>query len=433
MCPFDLLRYHRLMTQGPLDAIRKQKNALRLAIACVAAAACSGRTIDPPIDQGGGGTPSRSSGAAGTGGSPPVAGATTGMTGTGGMAGAGAGGGSTTGAGGSNSGSGSMAGVGTGGASTTGAGGSPSSCGAGGSAGASLDGGLPAIRGTLSQVLAGAPWMIVQTAAGIAVDAHGRVYVQDPANIYQVDGTSISVYLTLDEAKAVAPSEPWFVDIDIDSDDVLYVLLMGTVLQSRAAHQSTLWASLAPSSFATRLGVFEPSKVGLVSRSGFSVLQTTKNELVYPMAQLQNASGCATEDLATAPSGVFLYEPGCNGSPILRGKADGSGVSVLYTAGIFSPPTPLHAGNFICTARDPCGGFYVVVRDLDNLEDPRLYHLTEDATGSNGLTAIETVPSLADAEKSQSEVFAFLYCSLAVGRDGTVFLQTRSQLWKVTF
>jgi hypothetical protein len=72
-----------------------------------------------------------------------------------------------------------------------------------------------------------------------------------------------------------------------------------------------------------------------------------------------------------------------------------------------------------------------VVNDF-NATGARLFHLTEDAAGVMGATHIPTNPTMRMAAISQNEVFAFRYCSIAAARDGTVFLQTQSQLWKIT-
>jgi hypothetical protein len=103
---------------------------------------------------------------------------------------------------------------------------------------------------------------------------------------------------------------------------------------------------------------------------------------------------------------------------------------LLYTTDIDPTPSAIQTSNFLCTTRDPLGGFYVVVENLNDTGS-RLVHLTEDAAGPTGLSEVPTRPSFIAAEMSQNEAFAFRYCSIAAGADGTVCLQTRSQLWKV--
>jgi hypothetical protein len=129
---------------------------------------------------------------------------------------------------------------------------------------------------------------------------------------------------------------------------------------------------------------------------------------------------------------VFLDQVGCNGSPLLRGNVDGTSVGILFDTFIGQPnaSSPVSAQNFLCSNRDPSGGFNIVVNDASD-NSPRLYHIDEDAHGSSGVTRIDTVPSLTQAKRSNGEVFGFLYCSVATAQDGTIFIQTYHQLWKV--
>jgi len=99
----------------------------------------------------------------------------------------------------------------------------------------------------------------------------------------------------------------------------------------------------------------------VVSRDGFWRFTAGGGQIVYDMSRLKDSYGCADQDLAAGPSGIFLYQPGCNGYPILRGKANGSGVDVLYDTVVLQPSSPLPASNFSCVARDPSGGFYLII------------------------------------------------------------------------
>ena len=63
---------------------------------------------------------------------------------------------------------------------------------------------------------------------------------------------------------------------------------------------------------------------------------------------------------------------------------------------------------------------------------PRLFHMTENASGTTGLDWIATVPTFLEAQKVQDELLAFQFCSLSAAPDGTVFFQTFSHLWKIT-
>jgi hypothetical protein len=92
------------------------------------------------------------------------------------------------------------------------------------------------------------------------------------------------------------------------------------------------------------------------------------------------------------------------------------------------------AGSFECLARDPAGGFYVMVAEVGGGANPRLYHMSETATGAAGLTVVVTDPSLGEARLAQSPQGTppdFSRCSLATSPDGTIFIQFGPQLWQV--
>jgi hypothetical protein len=254
-----------------------------------------------------------------------------------------------------------------------------------------------------------------------------------------VDGTSLDTYLTAAEAAGSTSSQSGFDDLDIGPDDRLYIetsaFFTGTgqrsgIVRSSAPHQADWWAETSPLDQMQKLAVIADGYLAMVTPKGFWTITAAGAQLVYQPAKLSSTDSCACQDLTAAPSGVFLYQPGCNGYPLLRGNADGTGVGVLYNTTI-TPPSAVSADNFLCSARDPSGGFYIIVDDASD-GTPRLYHVAEDAQGTTGLTWIPTVPSFAEAEKSQSETFAFFYCSIATARDGTVFYQTYHQLWKVS-
>ena len=207
-------------------------------------------------------------------------------------------------------------------------------------------------------------------------------------------------------------------------DGSLYILVYQGIVHSAAPHSGELFQSTSSLTFPHRLGVIANDRVAVTHYGGLTEYTSAGSSLVYSASQIDSPSDCAVEDLTTDPSGVFLYNVGCNGSPLIRGNVDGSGVGILSTT------SALQAFNFICSARDAAGGFYSVITDQS--DQPRLYHVDETATGTQAFTEVTTSPSFIEAEASQNETFAFKYCSLATAPDGTIFFQTMSQLWKVT-
>ena len=103
-----------------------------------------------------------------------------------------------------------------------------------------------------------------------------------------------------------------------------------------------------------------------------------------------------------------------------RGNVDGSGVTT------FTGFTP----TIKCTARDPRGGFYILDEDCPECV-LRIYHLADGATDRAQATLVETTPTLDYVKGMQDEVLAFDYCSMAAASDGSLYIQTFQQLWKV--
>jgi hypothetical protein len=302
------------------------------------------------------------------------------------------------------------------------------------------EGGSPTnVRATITQVLKDAQWGYGQHTMGFAVDSTGLVYVQDDMNVYVVDGDVIDVFLTAEEAAGLAGlGYARFQDMDIGPDDQLYISTYETILKTNTAHTAEVWGDYrGPDGLYMiqgKLSVISDDEVLLAADHSLYRLNHSESEVVYEDEEntaLKWHTGCACQELTTSRSGVFLYQPGCNGSPIMRGNADGSGVGVLYDSRFGDDKHALNADNFLCSARDPEGGFYVVVDSAENNVGAVLFHLTEDSNESRGFGTVPTAPTLTQAEEFADETFSFGYCSLAVAPDGVVYMQTMSQLWRI--
>jgi hypothetical protein len=280
----------------------------------------------------------------------------------------------------------------------------------------------------LSLVAKGA-WQIGQDTAGIAIDRANRVYIADGNSIFVVEGGTVGTYLTAEEARTSAGlpgSTNLFIDMARASDGSLYILGSRAILRSTAAHTASLWQTLTQTHFL--LGVVANDEVAVIrAYDGLWSFTNGTSRLLYPEAALQGVSNCATQDIAISSFGVFLYQPGCNGSALMRGRTDGSSVSRLYEAEPFGI-NPFNATNFSCIAPDPLGGFYALA---ETPSGARLFHLCENATRFAGYNAIVTSPEIPEAAK-QSSGLAFRYCSLIASEDGTVFVQTFNELWRVS-
>jgi len=283
----------------------------------------------------------------------------------------------------------------------------------------------------LSQVVSDGPWEINQSTAGIAVDDNGRVYVADTDNVYAVDNAQVSVFLTPEDAAAITGGPVLlytYADLDIGSDGLLYILTQDWLIQTNTAHGGVALRDLKTIVAPAHLGVASPVLAGLINHyDGLWTVGPSGNEMVYDDTQVLGGTNCATEDLAVQSSGVFLYQPGCNGSPIVRGKLDGSGAVVLFD----EQPNTLNVHNFLCVARDPAGGFFVMAED-DDTGDSTLLHFGEDVSETNGATRVLSAPTFAQAAETQDETLLFRYCAMAAGKDGTVWIQSFKQLWRLS-
>jgi hypothetical protein len=285
----------------------------------------------------------------------------------------------------------------------------------------------------LVQIVGGAPWGDPESAAQIAVDHHDRVYVLDSSMVYVVIGSTIQGYMSVSEAQAIAgaPMIDQLRDLDIASDDTLLILLDHAVIQSTAAHTGIVlhsWTSSPELLNPSRLGVIAPSRAVVTDNHGLHTVTASGSLLVYDAGQVQSGQGCVVDDLAMSYSGAFLYQVGCNGSPLLTGNVNGSGVATLYRT---AQQGPFDVQNFECTARDPAGGFYSLVSMASTMQ-PSLYHIAANAMGGSGPVEVPTVPSLVQAKQQAGNgSLAFDFCSLAVAVDGNVFIKTADQLWRL--
>jgi hypothetical protein len=288
----------------------------------------------------------------------------------------------------------------------------------------------------LERIVTGAPWEVGQQTTGIAVDHDGRVYVNDETAVYRVTGTKVEKFLTAAEIEAdltIDAQVPHLDDLDITPDDQLYVMASGILVATSAPHTFQLLLDMR-----VYTDFYEPSHLGVVTGGYAAVVKNdglwhvaSATENVYAPEALHWSSGCACEDLAVAQTGTFLYQPGCNGSPLIRGDVNGGDVGVLYDS-VFNKDNPLEAQNFLCVARDPAGGFYVVVdNDLNHTE---LYHLDENADDGTGVRRIETKPTLQSERETEDSPFAMRYCSIAVDPvSGSVNLVTFADLWRISW
>jgi hypothetical protein len=293
------------------------------------------------------------------------------------------------------------------------------------------DGGDAALR-TLRLAFTGGTWTYPgnTNVFGMGADSQGRVYLQDTDNVYVIACGSEYVYMTAVEASGIVGRNAGLLDLDVASDGSLFIEHPDAILHSTAPHQAEIFQrTVAP--YTPQLAAIDNARVAVTGESGLTIFSSASSQTVYTSAQIDWQAGCVLPGLAVAASGVFLYQPGCNTSPLVRGKVDGSGVSTL------AMPGDLGADNFLCSARDPAGGFYTLVSISLPFgrvaQTAALYHVDETSPDAGALVAINTQPSFLQTQEADSGPgFAVYACSMAVDLNGTVFIQSGPDLWTVS-
>jgi hypothetical protein len=130
---------------------------------------------------------------------------------------------------------------------------------------------------------------------------------------------------------------------------------------------------------------------------------------------LQAGTGCAIENLAARYDGSFGYMPGCNQSPVMGGKSDGSGIGILLTNSINLGIYTYY--NFSGIGRSPAGGYIL------NIDGARIGRLT--TTGQ--LELVHTDPQLdALAQQMQDN---FFYGSICEGPTGNIYVVSSTAVY----
>ena len=281
---------------------------------------------------------------------------------------------------------------------------------------------------TLQQVADHAAWTSTQVLAMAA--SASSVYLASSDEVDQFDGSALTPYLTVQEAadSAGLSVAAGFRALDIDAKGTLYSILSSTVIRSQHTHQAAVWRT--DPSLAVQLGVAGVDDVVLISmQSMFRVMPHCASRLFTNGEFL--GLDCGAAQLTVAHSGSFLYAADCGVNQLYRGTIDGASFDVIYSAG--SPATPpLNATQFVCSTRDPAGGFYLVVDDGNAWQ---LLHLSDYPSGTTGLDSVVVSPTFAearDATPSLGRPLPFTTCKLAAKADGTLFLQTASLLFELT-
>jgi hypothetical protein len=294
----------------------------------------------------------------------------------------------------------------------TGTGGSDASS----SSGAAGGGGSPAPTNyVLSEYVGPKIWTNLERAT--AVNSSDRLFVTDGQTVFAVDDGAPSIYLTIDDLKAAtsAGTEVEVGSLDVGPDDRLYVLdtAANHILVSDAPHNATLlYGDLQGKQtlgFPALIGVESPDRILMISHyDGLSAITPGGVSLVYGEKALLDVEGCASEDLAVSPKGRLWYLPGCNGSPLLGGLSDGSGVGIISTNKSLGET---YWWGFNGIARDPHGG---VVANVTGA----VYRFEDGGPA----VKLAITPTPAEIASAAGEISLFFNRPIEVGPSDAIYL-----------
>jgi hypothetical protein len=283
--------------------------------------------------------------------------------------------------------------------------------------GAPTDGSTPTTR-TLTEWVGPTIWTSLIRAG--AVDESERVYVSDGTNVYRVVDGKPEIYLSSADVKAALGSglDPDTLRVDTDGKGTLYLFdrsAAGTILSSTAPHdvkQVRKFTSVgAGPTFPDWMQHVDADKLAFIAREGLYLSDSSGLKLVYDAKQVGGSPiDCAAEYLATTRDSFAFYLPGCNGSPLLGGKLDGSGFGELST---IDKVKFIHKdiSNFEGIGRDRSGG---IVANMQHAL------VSFDKTGKP--TALPTSPSLDDYQKASTETDFFYLRPVVMGPSGAVYV-----------
>jgi hypothetical protein len=258
----------------------------------------------------------------------------------------------------------------------------------------------------------------------LAVDSLDQVYVTSGSTIFRVKDKVPVIFLNAATIKAATGSSADLDirNIDVGPDNNLYFLegTSGKILVSDQNGQVRIHRDLRGiPGFPQRISVIDADSILLINLyDGLYLVKGSGNSLLYDNSLVLGGTNCGTEDLAADAGGSFSYLPGCNGSPMVGGKSDGTGVGILLTNSISVGLTSWW--NFSGVSRDPAGGF------IANVGGSCILRIT--AQGQYEI--IHTDPELdVLARTSEENDMAFYYGAIAKGSTGNIYILSSTSLY----
>jgi hypothetical protein len=154
----------------------------------------------------------------------------------------------------------------------------------------------------------------------------------------------------------------------------------------------------------------------LVTGDGLNVITVNGESRIYDSHVANWSDDCEARALTALQDGYFYYLPGCNGSPVLGGRDDGSGVAVVAQ---WTDLGELPAANFASVGRAPRQGAVV-------LSDSAFYYFDE----GGARLRLDVTPQPTDVVDDITPNLGFYSCVVAVGPTKILYVACPHHLYR---
>ena len=258
-----------------------------------------------------------------------------------------------------------------------------------------------------------------------AIDSTERLFVSDGKIVYAIKDGVPEIYLSNADLKSATNNDlPGVASLDVGPDDRLYILdgsFPYNILVSQGPHDVALHLTVDADTlnWPPNIGVESPDRILLVNGTGgLYEITPGSTKLVYEESTFQGGTSCGGEDFAVSQDGDFYYLPGCNGSPLLGGKTDGSGVAFIETVGDLKG---IYFWGFGGVAHHPKGGA------VANLAEAAYYF---DKSGTP--TKLSMTPSMDTIKGTGIAVSLFHGRPIEVSPAGVIYLIGADRIYRAT-